>query len=353
MTRETNAKTPAKNAPTAVMLPAELLLGAEMCTSHEEARYYLNGVFLQAKDKTTLRILGTDGHVLFVAEQKVAEPQMPFWAKDGVIVSNEHLKSMIKMVGKLNGDGLIRLDVPRDGGRCTLGDGLTVDFHPRLVDGTFPDVDHVIGSAETALSGRERQPGDEDGGFSSKLMRRATDVAKAVNPEIPASSGVRIGLYIGTKEQPAVVTLSRGGCYLILMPMRGEYPADADTLNALAPAVKRTIAALKAHRTRVTEALPNLTGEAKDEAKAKKADIDRRIAYFSTGKAPAIEDKSKPAAETPKAETAPEAPRADIAAAEKAEAAKPAESEAKPKAETKAKAPAKAATKAKTPETVH
>ncbi len=343
-------------------IPTELLLGAEMCTSKEEARYYLNGVFIHAKDDTTLRIMSTDGHALFVAQ--IDYPAgMPTWFNEGVIISNENLKPMLKMVDKLNGDGFVRLRIPPDGGRCTLGDTVTVDFHPALVDGKFPAVDSVIGSAEEALTGVERLPG-ECVGFASRYVKLAAEVAKAINPEKDAIS--TLGFFLGDPKCPAVVTMTRPGVFLILMPMTGPI-AGAETLKALEPAVKRTIGALKAHRTRLTDALPDLTGDAKVEAEAKVADFDRRIIYFSTGKMPppAIEDKREPAVIARKPMTVkPGSTPDDTIPADPRKA--PANKATKPKATktvkaakpevgnvTKLDTKAKATVKAKKPETVH
>ena len=71
--------------PNEIRLPVNILLAATLCSSQDETRHYLAGVYLKARDKE-LRCVSTDGHRMLVISRELPK-DVPQWLKDGVIVS--------------------------------------------------------------------------------------------------------------------------------------------------------------------------------------------------------------------------------------------------------------------------
>ena len=103
--------------------------------STEETRYYLNGIYLHAKDGK-LRAVATDGHRLALAEQPLpaGSESMP-----GVIVPRKTVAEIRKLIDATDGD--VALSVSESKIRATAG---SVVLTSKLIDGTFPDYERVI-----------------------------------------------------------------------------------------------------------------------------------------------------------------------------------------------------------------
>ena len=103
--------------------------------STEETRYYLNGIYLHAKDGK-LRAVATDGHRLALAEQP-----LPAGADGlpGVIVPRKTVAEVRKLIDGTDGD--VTLAVTDAKIRATSG---SVVLTSKLIDGTFPDYERVI-----------------------------------------------------------------------------------------------------------------------------------------------------------------------------------------------------------------
>ncbi|HEV7253263.1 MAG TPA: DNA polymerase III subunit beta [Mesorhizobium sp.] len=127
-------------------LPAPVLKGlidkTQFAISTEETRYYLNGIFLHALEaagKLKLRSVATDGHRLARAE--IDAPQgsegMP-----GIIIPRKTVGELQKL---LDGDeDAVLVELSETKIRFTIG-GIVLTS--KLIDGTFPDYQRVIPTA--------------------------------------------------------------------------------------------------------------------------------------------------------------------------------------------------------------
>lgn len=98
--------------------------------STEEARYYLNGVYLHVKDKT-LRFAATDGH-------RLARVILPVPAGCEKLPGSIMSTATVDLVRKLaaDGEGDVKIDVAKDRFRFDFGDVVVI---AKAVDGTYPD----------------------------------------------------------------------------------------------------------------------------------------------------------------------------------------------------------------------
>ena len=103
--------------------------------STEETRYYLNGIYVHAKDGK-LRAVATDGHRLALAEQALPSGAdgMP-----GVIIPRKTVAELRRLIDGSNGE--VGVAVSEAKIRFTTG---TVVLTSKLIDGTFPDYERVI-----------------------------------------------------------------------------------------------------------------------------------------------------------------------------------------------------------------
>ncbi len=118
-----------------------LVSQTRFCMSTEEARYFLNGIYLHEFSSGTdkfLRSVATDGHRLALAE--IPEPQgsegMP-----GVIIPRKTVGELARLVDSMTGDIEISLSLTQIAFSCE-----TVQLQSRLIDGTFPNYNDVIPS---------------------------------------------------------------------------------------------------------------------------------------------------------------------------------------------------------------
>ncbi|HZL60370.1 MAG TPA: DNA polymerase III subunit beta [Stellaceae bacterium] len=114
--------------------------------STEETRYYLNGIYLHAAKSNNvpmLRAVATDGHRLARMELPLPEGAsgMP-----GVIVPRKTVGELKKLLDELDQDVAVALSDTKI--RYTFGDTVLTS---KLIDGTFPDYDRVIPTANDKI----------------------------------------------------------------------------------------------------------------------------------------------------------------------------------------------------------
>lgn len=105
--------------------------------STEETRYYLNGIYLHVPDGgDRIMVVATDGHRL--AKVPVDAPDsaklMP-----GIILPRKAVAELLRLLGE--SEGTVALALSSEKLQATLGD---MTLTSRLIDGTFPDYEHVI-----------------------------------------------------------------------------------------------------------------------------------------------------------------------------------------------------------------
>lgn len=86
--------------------------------------------------------------------------------------------------------------------------------------------------------------------FQGQYLKAAGEVAK-----ILGGKDATVSVMASGPENPALMTFpSSEGALLVLLPYRNKNPISAATRSILAPAMSRSVAALRAHLTRNTEA---------------------------------------------------------------------------------------------------
>jgi DNA polymerase-3 subunit beta len=132
--------------PTRFELPAatlrEIIEKTRFAISSEETRYYLMGIFLHVVDDQ-LRAAATDGHRL--ARVTVARPDGAEGMPD-VIVPRKAVAELFKLLEELEGTVEISLSPTKI--RFGLGSAILTS---KLIDGTFPDYNRVIPTANDKL----------------------------------------------------------------------------------------------------------------------------------------------------------------------------------------------------------
>jgi DNA polymerase-3 subunit beta len=111
----------------------------QFAISTEEARYYLNGIYLHAAGAAkaqTLRAVATDGHRLAQMELELPSGAtgMP-----GVIVPRKTVSEVQRLME--NGDAEVSIELSSGKIRFTVGQTVLTS---KLIDGTFPDYARVI-----------------------------------------------------------------------------------------------------------------------------------------------------------------------------------------------------------------
>jgi DNA polymerase-3 subunit beta len=132
--------------PTRFELPAatlrQIIEKTRFAISSEETRYYLMGIFLHVVDDQ-LRAAATDGHRL--ARVTVARPDGAEGMPD-VIVPRKAVQELYRLLEELEGTVEISLSPTKI--RFGLGSAILTS---KLIDGTFPDYNRVIPTANDKL----------------------------------------------------------------------------------------------------------------------------------------------------------------------------------------------------------
>ena len=110
--------------------------------STEEARYYLNGIYLHATQNdegSVIRVVATDGHRLARVEMVLPEGAAGI---PGIIIPRKTVLELRKLIEESEDE--IELALSETKIRLTVGEATLIS---KLIDGTFPDYDRVIPTA--------------------------------------------------------------------------------------------------------------------------------------------------------------------------------------------------------------
>jgi DNA polymerase III subunit beta len=139
--------------PTAFELPAatlrQIIDKTRFAISTEETRYYLNGIFLHVTEgdgpagASLLKAAATDGHRL--ARVTVPRPEGAQGMPD-VIIPRKCVAELRKLLDEL--DGTVQVSLSESKVRFGLGSAILTS---KLIDGTFPDYNRVIPTANDKL----------------------------------------------------------------------------------------------------------------------------------------------------------------------------------------------------------
>jgi hypothetical protein len=191
------------------------------------------------------------------------EGDAPDWLADGLILSNEGLKARVGMIAKGGESSAIRISYAAGQPKAALSDpARSMVFQIDPVSGTYPEYDRVIGAGSFARhdeDGQVRGPEWEPVGINSSYLKHVGEVAKLLDAGLPKEARSKKGMVVrafnssgAQKTVPLVFDFSTWpGAILVIMPARLSSPAiSAPTAALLAPAIRMTIAALRAHETR-------------------------------------------------------------------------------------------------------
>jgi hypothetical protein len=206
-----------------ISIPAGFIDAAMCAVSKEETRYYLKGVFIDARGF----IAATNGHMAFAARcndaYKLADvkPTYPNDALPGVIVPSDAILQAGKAAGRPKGLCYV-IERDAQGLWWILYGNARIHFAP--VDGSFPDWARIIPAAPAALVAAH---------FDPLYIGKLGDMAKALRDgKKDAASLFKLHQ---NGENPALVTFAsedalgqRTDCCGVLMPMRekGESAFD-------------------------------------------------------------------------------------------------------------------------------
>ena len=200
-----------------VTVPAAFIDAAMCAVSKEETRYYLKGVFLDARGF----IAATNGHMAFAARCndafRLADCRPAYDSAGnclpGVIVPRDTILQATKAAGRVKGLCMV-FERDAQGQWWILYGNARVAFEP--VDGSFPDWTRVIPTAPETLTAAHYQP---------QYVQAIGDMAKALRDgKKDAASTFRLHQH---GDSPALVTFTdaetqapRADCCAVLMPMR-------------------------------------------------------------------------------------------------------------------------------------
>jgi hypothetical protein len=286
--------------------PINLLRAALSCVSKDETRYYLKGVFLHAVDNR-LRMVATDGHRLFVASHE-AQAALPDWLNVGAILSADNLGAKLALIGKISPMPVVRIGFGGGNNRMLLTDmAEEMTFRCEVVDGTFPAYQQVIAGIGSGDNLDAPASDYKAVTFNGSYLKAVGDVASIATGKKDAP----VSVFASEPAKPTLMTFPDApGAMLVLMPMRRDEVMPAATIGIMAPAIKGTLSALRAHQTRNQEAADTATNKAEKAAyQAKADDFSRRIAELI---AKSNEHPALAAPETkPEANAEGEAPEAE------------------------------------------
>lgn len=302
---------------TSVLVSGSLLKAALACASTDPTRGAAHGVYLH-RVGNDLRVVGIDGKRLFVGASRFSEEaDLPEWLDQGVILHAEGLKQRLSLL-TVEGS-LLRVSYASGLPRAELSDlADSALFRHLTVAGRYANYQHIIGANAGCFSTEDH--GDfRPVGFEAGTLKGVGEIAK-----ILGGKEDRVGVYARDENSPAIVTFAaQPGALLYVLPIRVEVTMPETTAAILDPAIRGTLAAMRAHLTRHQKVVDNPAASASDKAaaQARVDDYATRIQSVldRTGYADAL---PPPAAEEPPAAAKP-APRKPAKGKAKGKAAKP------------------------------
>jgi DNA polymerase-3 subunit beta len=152
----------------------------KFAVSTEETRYYLNGVYMHAKNNgatSVLRIVATDGHRLACVESPLPEGAANM---QGVILPRKTVGEIRKLLDDSDAE-TVKIGLSDSKVRFTLED---VTLASKLIDGTYPDYERVIPTNNTKIL--ELNSVVHNGDISSKTVKTNVSSNGLGNPRLIA-----------------------------------------------------------------------------------------------------------------------------------------------------------------------
>jgi hypothetical protein len=273
-----------------IAIPAAIMLAAETVADSKGAHAYHTGVYLHARDRRG-RVVSTDGHRMFIASFALPHgSKMPSWMSQGLLIASEGLKARLSMIAK-GEQRVIKVTHVKGTHRAQLSDVEgDIVFNLETVSVTYPDYEKVIGTdsfVDLDEDGKPRGLEWKPIGIGSVYLKQCGDIAKLLNNGIPkgerekSDGGMVVRAFTGDSSRPVVFDFpDYPGAVLAVMPLKvSSGSLSRETAALLAPAVKGSIAALRAHSTRWLQVANAATNDADREAAiAKSQEFKQRIA---------------------------------------------------------------------------
>jgi DNA polymerase-3 subunit beta len=142
---------------TRCIIPAADLLTALQAVqcgiSTEQARYYLNGIYMHASPKNgQLRLVATDGHRLTMYDLDAAWPaQSQHDSRGGLILPRKSAEVLIRLLKAL-GDKTIIISTDHTHALMMIFEGDGWRLETKVIDGTFPDYTRVLPRDATTMT---------------------------------------------------------------------------------------------------------------------------------------------------------------------------------------------------------
>jgi DNA polymerase-3 subunit beta len=130
-----------------------LIDNSQFAISTEETRYYLNGIFLhtvEAAGASMLRAVATDGHRLARVETPAPSGSV---GMPGVIAPRKAVSEILKLLEDTTKEAQVEISTAK--ARFQFGD---VVMTTKLIDGTFPDYQRVIPTANDKRLVVDKEP---------------------------------------------------------------------------------------------------------------------------------------------------------------------------------------------------
>jgi hypothetical protein len=313
-----------------IRIHSALLLAAEATTgTAEQTRPYIGGVHLSRREKVG-RVAAMDGrNKAFIASFEVPAP-IPAFLREGITIDGDGLRKRVQMIASMSDTPMVKLTHTKGSGFALLSDEADdAIFKIEVMPYTYPDMDGAFKLNSFApldedgeVKGREWEPV----GINSRHLKHCGDIAKILEAGIDKKKrpkysddkgnvlegGMIIRAYnSGSTDAPLVFGFDGWpGAVLVVAPMQlATNAVSRETAAIMAPAVKLTLAALRAHATRNhawAEEATNPRIKADYEAKAR--GFEERVAKIvaQTQAQFVIAEERKAAAAAPKPETPPE-----------------------------------------------
>jgi hypothetical protein len=320
--------------PEAISIPVPYLLAALTCLNvKDEDHPSLHGIHLVERDGF-LRIIASDYQRIFLAQVGLEDLEScPSWLKAGITLHGSRLAARLRLIVKDTIEA--RVSYASGHYRAQVSDTKNIDSYGiDVIPLPYPDLDKYIEGAGFAVEKMDFEPV----GLNSKYLKHVSDIAKTLDqfvlePEEKQKDGIAVRCFSGSPTKPIVFDFSNvPGVLLFIPPVEFKQHLNSSTISMLAPALKATLSALRAHQTRQEIAAQRASNPfAKAEAEAKAESFKLRIAALL-----AKSGMPQLAGPTP----------AEVKALAESEAKAEAEALAKAKAEAEAKAKAEAEAKA-------
>jgi len=186
------------------------LKAASAFMAKNDVRYYLNGILFDFQPGE-LRLVATDGHVLFTARLEFENDYT-----GNHIISGADITKMQKLYTHKDPTIALQFAFLDDCSAIEISDG-PLSFKICLVDGVFPDWKRVI---------PKREKTDDAGQTIGINTAYLAKVAKALEPLTGKFNGVRMDVFGPDKSikfepnLPSDLAITITECYAVIMPMR-------------------------------------------------------------------------------------------------------------------------------------